>query len=112
MIMIIIFDEKTKTEACTHTCKFVFVLHFHLVPITKLLPAYEKKILIKLDEPTNSPNFPIKSTGILHLWISDGDGNEVVGSLVLFLFFLLPLCVLLAIHPSPTVSLPLSLLLI
>lgn len=57
-------------------------------------------------------HFPTKSTGILHLWISDGDGDEVVGSLVLILFFLLPLCVLLAVHPSPTVALSLSLLLV
>lgn len=61
---------------------------------------------------THRNHFPTKSTGILHLWISDGDGDEVVGSLVLFLFFLLPLCVLLAIHPSPTVALSLSLLLV
>lgn len=62
---------------------------------------------------TNTENhLQPKITALVHLWIGDGDGDEVVGSLVPFLFFLLPLCVLLAIHPSATISLSLSLLLV
>lgn len=60
----------------------------------------------------NLKHFSTKCTEIVHLCISDGDGDEVVGSLESSLFFLLPLCVLLTLHASSTVSFSLPLLLV
>lgn len=70
------------------------------------------RLYISLKQGTEhvAQHFAHNTVKIHYLGICDGNRDKVVGPLALFLFFLL--CVLFTVHPSCTVSFPLSLLLV